>query len=161
MKYSVFTKSVVGYKNFIKNQYSQDYIKYQVLEDGVLCAVADGHSGKYYTFADRGAKIACDTFISVFSEYIDEDKKFIAPSVINKEPADLIRNKYMSDEQFDNGLKELHEFWNNLLSGFEVNTEEKNIKRLTPFFSIACNVFLIPSTFKSSITTRSGYKDIK
>lgn len=76
MKYSVFTKSVVGYKNFIKNQYSQDYIKYQVLEDGVLCAVADGHSGKYYTFADRGAKIACDTFISVFSEYIDEDKKF-------------------------------------------------------------------------------------
>lgn len=95
---------------------------------------------------------------------VDEDKKFIAPSVINKEPADLIRNKYMSDEQFDNGLKELHEFWNNLLSGFEVNTEEKNINRMINTWNayqcmVTFNMSRSASYFESGIGRGMGFRD--
>ena len=58
------------------------------------------------------------------------EEKFIAPSVINKSYAHALMNKYITDEQFDAGMDELRKFWNELLSGFEVKTENENVNRM-------------------------------
>ncbi|MCC3867037.1 protein phosphatase 2C domain-containing protein [Terrisporobacter mayombei] len=73
MKFSVFSKSVVGYKNIIKNKSSQDYLKFENIEDGLICAVADGHSGEFFTNSDLGSKFACEVTIEILKKYADED----------------------------------------------------------------------------------------
>ncbi|MEW9080538.1 protein phosphatase 2C domain-containing protein [Terrisporobacter glycolicus] len=73
MKFSVFSKSVVGYKNIIKNKSSQDYLQFDYINDGLICAVADGHSGDFFTYSHLGSKFACEVAIETLKKYADED----------------------------------------------------------------------------------------
>ena len=36
MKFSVFSRSVVGYKNEIKDKTSQDYLKFENIKNGIM-----------------------------------------------------------------------------------------------------------------------------
>lgn len=79
MNFSVFSRNIIGYKNEIKNKGSQDYLSYKLYDEGIICAVADGHSGEYFLFSDRGAQFACESLIEVMEKYIykEKDKYFI------------------------------------------------------------------------------------
>ena len=84
MKFSVFSKSVVGYKNIIKNKSSQDYLKFENIKDGLICAVADGHSGDFFTYSHLGSKFACKVAIETLKKYADEDISKIKTLLDNK-----------------------------------------------------------------------------
>lgn len=74
MKFSVFSRSVVGYKNEIKDKVSQDYLKFENIKNGIICAIADGHSGDFFINSHKGSKFACDSAIEVLKKYENEDK---------------------------------------------------------------------------------------
>ena len=77
MKFYVFDKSVVGYKNIIKNKSSQDYLKVEKLQDGLICTIGDGHSSDFFTKSGKGAKFACEVTVDTFKKYINEDDNIL------------------------------------------------------------------------------------
>lgn len=77
MKFSVFSRSVVGYKNEIKDKTSQDYLKFENIKNGIICAIADGHSGDFFINSHKGSKFACESAIEVLKRYENEDKNKI------------------------------------------------------------------------------------
>jgi len=95
---------------------------------------------------------------------VDEKKKFIKPGVINKEPAELLINKYKTNKQFNDGLNTLKAFWNELLQGFEVNTQEDNINRMVNIWNayqcmVTFNMSRSASYFESGIGRGMGFRD--
>lgn len=99
MKISVFSKSIIGYKNKIKNKSSQDYLKYENIDNGVICAIADGHSGEFFINSDKGSKFACEAVIRVLKKYENKDKK---------QMKSLIEDKSLQIE--------IHDIWKELVS---------------------------------------------
>lgn len=94
MKISVFSKSIVGYKNKIKNKSSQDYLKYENIENGVICAIADGHSGEFFVNSDKGAKFACEAAIEVLKKYENKNKSQMQSLIEDKSLQFEIYNKW-------------------------------------------------------------------
>ena len=74
MNYYIFNKRIVGYKHKLKNKLCQDYCLYEKLDKGILVTIADGHSGDYFIFSHRGAKLACRAFIDVMKNYINNNE---------------------------------------------------------------------------------------
>lgn len=68
----IFSASIVGYKNKIKRNQSQDYIDYKFIDNGVICAVADGHSTDFFKYSDVGSRYACKAAIEVL-ESVEQD----------------------------------------------------------------------------------------
>ncbi len=60
----------------------------------------------------------------------EDDKKFIAPNVINKEKAYALTDKYNTVEKVNKAFDELKETWNNLLSIFNVDTPSQEFNRM-------------------------------
>ncbi len=92
------------------------------------------------------------------------EEKFIAPSVINKSYAHALMNKYITDEQFDTGMTELRKFWNELLSGFEVKTENENVNRMVNIWNayqcmVTFNMSRSASYYESGIGRGMGFRD--
>ena len=92
------------------------------------------------------------------------EEKFIAPSVINKSYAHALMNKYITDEQFDVGMDELRKFWNELLSGFEVKTENENVNRMVNIWNayqcmVTFNMSRSASYYESGIGRGMGFRD--
>lgn len=96
MEYKLFESSVVGYKNIKKGSKSQDYIDYKILDDGVICAVADGHSTDFFTYSDEGAKLACKSAISIFErlakKLIEDIKKELQEDIVQNQIYDMWMN---------------------------------------------------------------------
>jgi len=71
------------------------------------------------------------TFIFVLG-YIEneEDKKFIAPNVINKEKAYILMEKYNDVNKVEKAFKEVNSYWNNLLDKFKVETPNEPFNRM-------------------------------
>lgn len=95
---------------------------------------------------------------------VDNKQKFIKPGVINKKPAYKIINNYLTNSQFDEGLNKLKDFWNKLLSGFEVNTKEKNVNRMINIWNayqcmVTFNMSRSASYFESGIGRGMGFRD--
>ena len=65
MDFYILEKSVTGYKNLIKNKQSQDYLKVEKISNGLICTIADGHSGDYFINSYKGAKFACEAAIEI------------------------------------------------------------------------------------------------
>ena len=95
---------------------------------------------------------------------VDETKKFIAPGIINKEPAEAVMNRYLSDEQFDAAFAKLGKFWTSLLSGFEVNTENPVVNRMVNIWNayqcmVTFNMSRSASYYESGIGRGMGFRD--
>ena len=73
MEVDVFYSSVVGYKNIVKNKTSQDYCTYKKIKNGVIGALADGHSTDFFEYSHIGAKLACLASIQVLELYINKN----------------------------------------------------------------------------------------
>ena len=103
MKFYVFDKSVVGYKNIIKNKSSQDYLKVEKLQDGLICTIGDGHSSDFFTKSGKGAKFACEVTVDTFKKYINEDinnmKNLLDNKILQKEIYDKWKSKVDLDIQ--------------------------------------------------------------
>ena len=96
MDYKIFQSSVVGYKNILKNSNSQDYLDYKILEDAIICAVADGHSGQVFEYSDIGSKLACYCVIEILEGLINVSKEDIL-----KKLQDGIIQKSIQDRWMD------------------------------------------------------------
>lgn len=94
----IFEASIVGYKNKIKRSKSQDYVDYKIIDNGVICAVADGHSTSYFKYSDIGSKFACKVAIQVLEE--------------------IPKNTELLIEKLKNGeiQKEINDRWNMLVN---------------------------------------------
>ena len=95
---------------------------------------------------------------------VPEKKKFVKPGVINKEPAELLINKYKTNKQFDEGLQILNKFWEELLQGFEVKTSENNVNRMINVWNayqcmVTFNMSRSASYFESGIGRGMGFRD--
>ena len=95
---------------------------------------------------------------------VDEKQKFVKPGIVNKKPADTLINKYKTNKQFDDGLKNLKKFWNELLKGFEVNTQETNVNRMVNIWNayqcmVTFNMSRSASYFESGIGRGMGFRD--
>lgn len=94
MEFSIFKKSVIGYKNLLKGSKSQDYVDYKEDEKYIICSVADGHSTDFFKHSLEGAKFACEASISVLSEVFDIDIDKLKDKLINYEIQKEIDRKW-------------------------------------------------------------------
>lgn len=95
MNFYVFNKSIVGYKNKINNKSSQDYLEIESMPEGLICTIADGHSGDFFTHSHKGSKFACKAAIEVIKKYINKDMNeieiLLKEKVLQKEICDKWR----------------------------------------------------------------------
>ena len=92
------------------------------------------------------------------------DKKFVAPNVINKEPADKLLAKYQTAEQAQAALDELKTYWTKLLSTYTVHTDDEKLNRLVNIWNqYQCMVTFCMSRsasfFESGIGRGMGFRD--
>ncbi len=139
----------------------------QVVEEGASHnSVASG----WYPIASQQIKITLKPgetksmiFVLAYCENPVE-KKFIAPSVINKEPAKAVLDKFKTDAQVEAALKELNENWENLLSKFTVKSDEEKLDRMVNIWNqyqcmVTFNMSRSASYYESGIGRGMGFRD--
>ena len=105
MKYEIFSSTIVGYKNKSKNNKSQDFVDYKKIDKGVICAIADGHSTRFFEYSDQGAKFACKVSVDILEQYIYKSKEevegLLQEGIIQKEIhikwMDMVNNHYKNN----------------------------------------------------------------
>ena len=95
---------------------------------------------------------------------VPEKEKFIAPGVINKEAAKKLIAKYDSSREFDAGMKKLRQFWDELLQGFEVRTQNEKVDRMVNIWNayqcmVTFNMSRSASYYESGIGRGMGFRD--
>lgn len=104
MEYKLFEADVVGYKNIKKGKQSQDYLDYKIINDAIICTVADGHSTDFFEYSSNGSRLACICAINILEKFIgktlDEVKGELEKNNIQKS----IYEKWMNlvDEDYKN-----------------------------------------------------------
>ncbi|WP_270939881.1 protein phosphatase 2C domain-containing protein [Romboutsia lituseburensis] len=96
MDYKVLKGSAIGYKNIIKNNGSQDSLKYKSSKDYIICSVADGHSSDFFEYSHIGSKLACDISIDVIENEVDKNKEDILEMLKNEIIQKSIYDKWMA-----------------------------------------------------------------
>ncbi|MBR5061320.1 MAG: glycosyl transferase [Prevotella sp.] len=94
----------------------------------------------------------------------EQDKKFIAPKVINKEKVYDIINRFDTSEKVDAAFAELQEYWNKLLDIYVVNTGNEKIDRMVNIWNqyqcmVTFNMSRSASFFESGIGRGMGFRD--
>ena len=103
------------------------------------------------------------TFVLGYCENA-KDKKFIAPGVINKEPADILLAKYQTTEQVMTAFEELKSYWNSLLSVYTVQTEDTKLNRMVNIWNqyqcmVTFNMSRSASYYESGLGRGMGFRD--
>jgi len=132
MEFDVFYSSVVGYKNIVKNKTSQDYCTYKIIEDGVIGALADGHSTDFFEYSHIGAKLACIAAIEVLELYI------------NKNDSDLIYNDLDSKKI----QKDIYYKWKELIDDYHKKNNPIVLKLEYVKYSATLSAVLINKNIK-------------
>ena len=94
----------------------------------------------------------------------EEEKKWIAPNVINKETAYPIINKFAKVEAADAALEELKAYWEDLLSVYTVKSGDEKLDRMVNIWNqyqtmITFNMSRSASYFESGIGRGMGFRD--
>ena len=92
------------------------------------------------------------------------DHKFIAPEVINKEDAHALLAEFKTDEQFENRLNELSEYWAKLLNRFNISSGDDKLNRQVNIWNqyqcmVTFNMSRSASYFESGIGRGMGFRD--
>ena len=92
------------------------------------------------------------------------DKKFEAPNVINKEPANAVLSKFMTDDQVDAAFNELKDYWNSLLSVYNLDSESEKLNRCVNIWNqyqcmVTFNMSRSASYFESGMGRGMGFRD--
>lgn len=94
----------------------------------------------------------------------EEDKKFDALNVINKTKALEMIKRFSTEEAFDQALAELKEYWNNLLSRFNVKSSEEKLDRMVNIWNqyqcmVTFNMSRSASYYESGTGRGMGFRD--
>jgi cellobiose phosphorylase len=92
------------------------------------------------------------------------ERKFSAPDVINKTPADALTQRYQTNAQFDAAFAALCEYWTGLLSRFSVHTGDDRLDRMVNVWNqyqcmITFNMSRSASYFESGLGRGMGFRD--
>ena len=93
-----------------------------------------------------------------------QDKKFIAPGVINKEPAYRLLKSYSTEAQFEAALQAMKDYWAELLQVYQVSTGEERFDRMVGIWNqyqcmVTFNMSRSASYFESGIGRGMGFRD--
>ncbi len=102
-------------------------------------------------------------FILGYVENKDEEK-FVAPKVINKSKANEMIRQFPDGKSVDNALNELKEYWTNLLSVYQLTSEDEKLNRMVNTWNpyqcmITYNFSRSASFFESGIGRGMGFRD--
>lgn len=107
----------------------------------------------------------CRSFIFVLG-YCENppEKKFEAPNVINKKPANELLAKYQTDEQVEAALAELKDHWDRLLSHFTIQSNDDKLNRMVNIWNqyqcmVTFNMSRSASYYESGIGRGMGFRD--
>lgn len=94
----------------------------------------------------------------------DEDDKWEAPHVINKAKAKVLINKYNNIDVVNDELNKLKQYWNNLLSIYNVKTNDEKLNRMTNIWNqyqcmVTFNMSRSASFYESGIGRGMGFRD--
>ncbi len=94
----------------------------------------------------------------------DEDKKWAAPNVINKEKAEALLAKYATVEAADAAFAALNNYWNELLAGFSLDSASPEVNRMVNQWNqyqcmITFNMSRSASYYESGIGRGMGFRD--
>jgi len=94
----------------------------------------------------------------------DEDDKWEAPHIINKTKAKVLINKYNNIDVINDELNKLKQYWNNLLSIYNVKTNDEKLNRMTNIWNqyqcmVTFNMSRSASFYESGIGRGMGFRD--
>ncbi len=94
----------------------------------------------------------------------EQDKKFVAPQVINKEKAHAIIEKLNTTEKVDMAFAQLNDYWNRLLNIYNVQTGNDKLDRMVNIWNqyqcmVTFNFSRSASFFESGIGRGMGFRD--
>ncbi len=94
----------------------------------------------------------------------EQDKKFSAPGIINKEKAMAMKEAYSRPDQFDAALAELKDYWDRLLSRFMVKSSEEKLDRMVNIWNqyqcmVTFNMSRSASYYESGTGRGMGFRD--
>jgi cellobiose phosphorylase len=102
-------------------------------------------------------------FVLGYCENPDE-QKFSAPGVINKAPAHKLLQAFQTDSQFTVALDELKAYWSDLLSNYQVTSQDEKLDRMVNVWNqyqcmVTFNMSRSASYFESGIGRGMGFRD--
>lgn len=94
----------------------------------------------------------------------EKEEKFIEPHVINKKPFYAIKEKYVASEAIDKAFFQLKDYWNQLLSVLQTETNDEHINRMVNMWNpyqcmVTFNLSRSASFYESGIGRGMGYRD--
>ena len=95
---------------------------------------------------------------------VADDEKWAAPAVINKQPALQMIDRYDSSEKIQTALGELNAYWDDLLSRFELQSEDDRLNRSVNIWNqyqcmVTFNLSRSASFFEVGIGRGMGFRD--
>ncbi|MCQ2508833.1 MAG: glycosyl transferase [Lachnospiraceae bacterium] len=93
-----------------------------------------------------------------------EDEKWAAPGIINKEKAKALISRFSTDEQKDQAMAALREYWNELLSHLQVSSEDEKMNRMVNIWNqyqcmVTFNMSRSASYYESGMGRGMGFRD--
>ena len=93
-----------------------------------------------------------------------QDEKFEAPGIINKKPALELISRFSTDEQFDQAMAALKDYWNALLSTFSIRSDDDKLNRLVNIWNqyqcmVTFNMSRSASYYESGLGRGMGFRD--
>lgn len=94
----------------------------------------------------------------------DEDKKWDALDVINKDNAKAMIDKFPTEKEVDAALEENNKYWNDLLSCYHVESSDDKLNRMVNIWNqyqcmVTFNMSRSASYFESGIGRGMGFRD--
>ena len=92
------------------------------------------------------------------------EKKFIAPNVINKEKAHKLLAGFETEAQFDAAIDALRAYWTSLLSRFSIHSSEEKLDRMVNIWNqyqcmVTFNMSRSASYYESGTGRGMGFRD--
>ncbi|MBQ7051053.1 MAG: glycosyl transferase, partial [Firmicutes bacterium] len=118
------------------------------------------HQVKVYLEAGESKKF---NFVLGYVE-VPQAEKFVAPFVINKDPAKALLEKLTTDEQVDKAFSDLKAQWDHLLSAYVLKTKDEKLSRMVNIWNpyqcmVTFNMSRSASLFESGIGRGLGFRD--
>ena len=93
-----------------------------------------------------------------------QDEKWEAPNVVNKTRAKQMLARYATDELFNEAFSDLTEYWSNLLSKYEVESDNPEVNRMVNIWNqyqcmVTFNMSRSASYYESGIGRGMGFRD--
>ena len=94
----------------------------------------------------------------------NEEEKWESPGVINKAKAKDMIDKFSTDGKVETGLEALSEYWLNLLSKYNINSDDDKLNRMVNIWNpyqcmVTFNMSRSASYFESGIGRGMGFRD--